>query len=136
MRKYIRSCNNVHIIFDKKMKDYGSYVYDLGKHTINISSVVHKHPNGSRSGKLLQKKIQTMEMISTFLHELRHMQQRKRLRNKFFLDGYCKSAFIKTDDYYRAHFSKRETDARVYEEKNVLRAANFYFSLIEKMCPI
>ena len=132
VKKYIPSCNNVHITFDKNMKDYGSYVYYNGKHSINISSVIHIHPNGNRSGKVLQKKIQIMEMISTFLHESRHMQQRKRLRNRFFSDEYCKSAFIKNDDYYKRHFSKREADARAYEEKNVLVASNFYFSLIEK----
>jgi hypothetical protein len=132
VERYTKTDKEVLVIFDMRIKDYGDYVYDEKKrrHVIRISPAMHLYESFEPKSRMLTKEGQKVRLLATLLHECRHIQQKEELGRTFYTIAYCRNTAIH-DTRVSEDYSECEIDARVYENKNVLAAVEYYDSLVE-----
>lgn len=124
LEKYIKSLhlkNNISLVFDKRLTGpTGAYHYYFKR---NKSHVIRVWPEDKCSGSDAEVYV----LISYILHELKHAEQvekhgyRRYARGK----GFAFNPKIK-DKTWSAYYSQCEIEARVYENKNLQEAVEFY----------
>jgi len=121
IRKHTSTQKDILVVFDKRMKDtYGSYIWNSEKnlHEIRISPVKFEYKD--RTYKIY-------EMISTIIHECKHLQQREDLGHQTFNSKkFGCNRDIKHKEASEL-YSQCEVEARIYEAKNVLESVDFYY---------
>lgn len=126
IEKYSNNKKKLLIIFDGRLGIFGYYRYNSKKqrHEIKISTRPHQFKDRTS---------RTYEMIGTVLHELKHLQQQERVGSVAFMgDKLSRNERIRSAEG-ADYFSVRECEARTFEEKNVLPAADFYWKCLKKM---
>jgi hypothetical protein len=127
IKKYCQSVKqDIVVSFDHRIKTFGYYVYDTKKkkHIIKIS--VHGCTYSDRGTKL-DKEAEKYATISTLLHELKHAIQKEECGKSFWNKDYSSALDVinpEAADFY----SVCEIEARIYENKNILQAVEFYNS--------
>ena len=119
IKKFSNPKKDLRLTFDARISDHGSYTYNIKKkrHEIKVSSRVFQFR--SRSSK-------PYELIGTIIHELKHVQQQEDLgTNTFFSEKHFLNKCIK-NEAAAAYYSTAEIEARIFEEKNLLAAVDFY----------
>ena len=130
IKKYIcKTKNDVFVIFDKRCSIFGSYAFNIKKQVHEIRLGVNKNK------KLLSKKDlppsdEKYVFISTLLHEIKHLNQREEMGKDFWNKDFGLNKNIKNMELAE-RYSKCESEAREFEEKNVLKAVEFYDSLMK-----
>lgn len=129
VKKYCKLKKDVYISFSTHLKDYGYYQWDKKnkRHTIFINYENCKKDFLRKSKQEYDTDIQLHLLIGTILHELRHAQQKEKLKYKFKDDKYTCTVYIE-DFSYSEYFSRCETDARVYENRHLNNAIELYHS--------
>lgn len=119
-KKYIKIC------FDHRMtQTYGTYKEIISEKNRHIGHEIKLSLPLCGSGK--RKMIKIYQYISTLLHELRHLYQREKFGSKKFSSKeFDCNKNMAYDDFYSLVFSESETDARMYENKYVLPAVEYY----------
>lgn len=126
IKKFSKPKKDLRLTFDARISDFGSYTYNSKKkrHEIKISSKVFQF--GALSSR-------PYELIGTILHELKHLQQQEDLgTNTFFSEKYTFNKCIK-NEAASAYYSIGEIEARLFEEKNLLAAVDFYCKNLENV---
>jgi HSP90 family molecular chaperone len=134
VKKYSKLKKDIYISFTTHIQDYGYYYWDKKnkRHTIFINPDLCKRDYFKRSKAEYDKDIQTHLLIGTIIHELRHAQQKEKLKYKYDNDQkYVCTVFIE-DFSYSEYFSQREADARVYENRHINNAMQLYHSCCHK----
>ena len=119
VKKFSKSEKDIVLIFDNRIASAGVYEYNCKKkrHEIRVSS---------KDLEFDDPQAKVYELISTILHELKHLQQQENLgANTFESEKFAMNKCIKNPEA-AAYFSDREIEARIFEEKNVLSAVEFY----------
>lgn len=120
VKKFSKSEKDISITFDARISDFGSYIYNGEKqrHEIKISSKTFQFNDPSSK---------TYELIGTILHELKHVQQQEDLGTRsFFSEKFALNKCIK-NEAAATYYSLCEVEARLFEEKNVLSAVEYYW---------
>jgi len=132
VKKYCKTDKKLLIVFDERIVDCGYYVYDSEKkmHIIRISPDNIYSIFDSKIEKA-EKQVDKYCLISTTLHELKHLSQRDELGVSFWNKGNFSNKEIK-DSQMSEQFSKCELEARAFESENVLEAVEYYNSFLKK----
>lgn len=117
--------NDVVISFDLRLKNYGSYRYNSSKkkHIILISPTECKKEEDVK----LSSMDETYNLISTTLHELKHAMQQEELKAALWSKKYSCAKHVR-NPLMAEFYSVSEVDARVFENKSLLSAVEFYNS--------
>lgn len=101
----------IRIIFDNRIKDYGTHEFKDREHIIRISPKTNK---------------EVYSIFSTLLHEIQHARQIEQKGKRF----YNKKADFNSskDEGVSEYYSPSEVEARVYENLHVLDAVSLYFN--------
>lgn len=136
VEKYSRNLKLKHkilIVFDLRLKDFGSYWWGAGSrtHIIRISPTRCKHRREEnyedgwielvRVGPASEK----FQVISTTIHELYHAHQKEEKGSSFnnvSFDGVKEITNPELSSWY----SECEIEARIYENKNIKAAVEYY----------
>lgn len=125
VKKYCKKFkNDITIIFDLRIKDYGSYNFDSEKksHIIKISP---KNCCFTPEGAKLDFGAEKYLLISTLLHELHHANQYEKMGYKFWNSKFtCASEIENTAS--TEYFSQCEVEAREFENKHIIAAVAYY----------
>lgn len=121
IRKFSKTKKSIFLRFDGRIGSYGLYEYNSKKqrHDITVSTKKFQFKN---------KKAKIYELIGTILHEIRHAEQQEKFGSKYLSSkgfGYnldFEVAFEAAD-----YFSKREIEARTFENEFLLSAVKFYW---------
>ena len=121
IRRYAKGKKDILLSFDGRISCFGDYNYNSEKkrHEIRVSTKVSQFKQDPAA--------KIYDLISTILHELKHLQQQEEVGTKTF---YSKHFSYNTDiklEEASDYFSVREAEARTFEEKNLLDAVNFYW---------
>ena len=115
--------NSIHFSFDLRLKDlYGNYYFGKRTHIIKIS--IPKCCFTEKKTKL-DANAQKYQLISTIIHELYHAQQKEELGPKFYSDWFSCAPGVRDPDV-RSSYSRCELAARIFEDKNILKAIQYY----------
>lgn len=126
VERFLKNKKSLLIIFDGRLDCFGYYTYNSKKkkHIIKIST---------KRFQFKDKISRTYEIIGTFLHESKHLQQQEQFGSSFFMSKkFAWNEKIKSFDG-SDYFSVRECEARVFEEKNVLAATEYYWKMCKHM---
>ena len=105
-----------------------TYCNRTKRHLIKISTQHNKFDDdlGLALEQALPEDAQCMNYLSSFLHEVRHTQQmEEKGAAAFYAEKYNHNKFIRDKDF-AADSSECELDARAYENKNLMEAAEYY----------
>jgi hypothetical protein len=123
------------VVFDLRIKGFGSHTWDGEdrRHIIRVSPIRCKfHQDESKGEEVrLGPAAEKYRLVSTILHEIRHAQQKEKLGYKFYHEHYETVEEI-TNPHVSTWFSECERDARIYEDKNIEDAIDFYDSCLAK----
>jgi hypothetical protein len=130
VKKYGKLKRDVLIIFDCRISNFGMYDYDSIKrqHVIKISPFKNKYYLIGTDGFKIKNPDEVSEkynLIATTLHELYHAKQKEKLGPKFFN---VKFNFVKEiyNDDVAEFWSQSEREARICENKLIVKAVEFY----------
>lgn len=121
--------HDIKIIFDLRIKDFGQYTFIDKVHIIRISPIVCGFVKNTTTK--LDANAEKYNIISTTIHELYHAQQQEALGNDFWHKDFSQVAEIKNKGK-SSFYSICEIETRIYENKNLLRAVEYYDSCCEK----
>lgn len=113
------------ITFDNRLVYFGNYNYDKknNRHIVKIST---KKCCKNSMGFDLEENAAKYHLISTTIHELYHAQKQEEMgQKKFWGDHYGRCVEIDDPDV-ADYYSQCEVETRVYENKNVLGAVEYY----------
>ena len=104
---------------------YGTYREVLNENNRHVGHEIELSLILCGSGK--KKMLKIYQYISTLLHELRHLYQREKFGpKKFSSKEFDCNKNMTFEDFDSLVFSESETDARMYENKHILPAVEFY----------
>lgn len=131
IRKYAKTEKNILIVFDKRIKDCGTYMYngDKKRHEIRISPEQQNKIFAQASPS--PEEVEKYCIISTILHEIRHLQQWEERGVSFWNKDFSTNQEIQ-DKSISVEFSQCELDAKTYENEKLLDAVKYYNSITEK----
>lgn len=115
------------IVFDMRIKNYyGDYEFNSDKkiHNIAISLNRCKYEDEVRVDEGGEK----YNLISTTIHELYHAKQYEKLGSKLF----CKPCKDIKNKELASLYSDCEIEARVFENKNLLEAVQYYDACVKR----
>lgn len=128
LKKYsTKLTHDIVVVFDLRIKDYGQYNFDYKNrvHLIRISPI---KCGFTEEGTKLEEGAEKYNLIATTIHELYHAWQKEDLGVKFWNKSYSCASQITNQDF-AAFYSECELDARVYENKNLAQAVQYYDSI-------
>ena len=115
------------IVFDLRIKDYGQYIFDQ-ENRVHLIRVSPAKCGFTEEGIKLDESAEKYNLIATTIHELFHARQKEELGSKFWNKSYSCASQITNQDF-AAFYSECELEARVYENKNLAQAVQYYDSV-------
>ena len=142
LEKYIRTLKLKHkilIVFDLRLKDFGSYWWngDIRTHIIRISPkrCQHRREENYEDGWVELVRVgpasEKFQVISTTIHELFHAHQKESKGSSFDNVSFDGVKEITNPDI-SSWYSECEIEARIYENKNIKAAVEYYDSYCEE----
>jgi hypothetical protein len=118
VRRFKKIKHNLVIVFDRRIKSFGTHIYDSKKrtHIIRISPKVNSNQD---------KGVEKYHLLSTTLHELHHAQQKENKGAEYWSKKYRQAIDVE-NSFYSDYFSECELEARAYEHQNTAKAIELY----------
>ena len=134
LKKYIKELKlerDISVVFDKRIKGFGSYSYSLKtqSHIIRINPKNREEQENGRAGPW--EEADKFNIIATVLHEMYHAHQYE-VRGTSYYNSSFEGVRKITNPGWSEWYSHRELEARIFEYKNIREAVRYYNSRCTK----